>query len=146
MTEQHTQADVILKLHNKIEDKNKQILKLKKQLEENSQTNNNKETNSEEEEKEEEDEAFFKNIKPKSVGFKERKNAVAEWFKAKGKSHKASIPKISEAVFGYRTANSTHSQYSAMRNAIQDDPRVISANSKDGRFIEYTLNNKVKID
>lgn len=149
MSTETTQAEVILNLINKVEDKNQRIKELENKIRKfEDQTKNSQNSNNEQQdqEKEEEDEAFFKTMKPKAVGFKERKNAIAEWFKNQGRTTTASIPVISEQVFGYRTANSTSSQYSAMRNAIQEDPRIQSTNSKDGRFKEYTLNNKVKIE
>lgn len=148
MSTETTQSDVIMRLLDKIEAKDKHIQNLENRIQklqdqpENSQNSNNNQQDQENEE----DEAFFKTMKPKSVGFKERKNAIAEWFKSQGKMTTASIPVISEKVFGYRTANSTSSQYTAMRNAIQEDPRITPTNSKDGRFKEYTLNNKVKIE
>lgn len=143
-------SDVIMRLLSKIENKNQQIEDLKTKVAKKQAYQQQKQEEDKEEienqEQEEEADVFFKEMKPKTVGFKERRNAIVEWFKSKGKRHRASVPVISEKVFGYRTTNSSHSQYHAVRNAIQQEPRVISANSKDGRYTEYKLSNKVKVE
>jgi len=140
MTEQgRTQADVINRLLNKIEEQQKTIRELKTRI-----GKQQAEANPEPQDTEQEDkEAFFQVIKPSIVGASERKNAIVEWFKEQDKFHTATIPEMAEKVFGHRTENSSHKDYQAVVNALTEEPRIISAESREGRYQEYKLSNKV---
>lgn len=143
-----TQTDVVMRLLDKIEEQQDKIQELEKHTAKLQAHKNIKQSQQEEENNEDEttdEDVFFKAMKPRQVGYSERKNAISEWFKSQdSKFHTASIPKISEEVFGYRTRDSKNKHYIAIRNAIQKEPRVIPSNSKDGKFKEYKLSPKVK--
>lgn len=128
---------MINRLLDKIQEKNEKIEELQNRLGK-QQAESNPEP-----QQEEEKEAFFKVIKPSVVGANERKNAIVEWFKSKEKFHTATIPEMAEKVFGHRTKNSSHKEYKAMVNALQEEPRVIPTESHKGRYKEYKLSNKV---
>lgn len=140
MTEQgRTQADIIDRLLNKIEEQQKTIRELENRIGKQQAEANPEPTGEEKEDKE----AFFQVIKPSVVGASERKNAIVEWFKEQDKFHTAIIPDITEEVFGHRTENSSHDDYRAVVNVITEAPEIIPGEGREGRYQEYKLSNKV---
>jgi Sec-independent protein translocase protein TatA len=134
-----TEADVIMRLLDKIEEQRKTIRALK---EYESEETNQSETEDQEKKNEEQTES----LDPLDVRKDKRSDRIVEYFKEHGTGHMATIPELAKEVFDSRVKDSSDEQYIAITNTLSDDPRLTSTKKKKGRYTQYKLNPRLKRD
>jgi len=131
-----TEADVIMRLLDKIEEQRKTIRALKEYESE--------ETNQSEDQEDSTDQA--ESLDPLDVRKDKRSDRIVEYFKEHGTGHMATIPELAKEVFDSRVKDSSDEQYIAITNTLSDDPRLTSTKKKKGRYTQYKLNPRLKRD
>jgi len=135
-----TEADVIMRLLDKIEEQRKTIRALKEY------ESDDQETNQSSEEDQETEGEQTESLDPLDVRKDKRADRIVEYFKEHDTGHMATIPELAKEVFDSRVSDSSDQQYIAITNTLADDPRLTSTKKKEGRYTQYKLNPRLKRD
>lgn len=135
-----TEADVIMRLLDKIEEQRKTIRALKEYESEETNQSEDQETNQEDSTDQAE------SLDPLDVRKDKRADRIVEYFKDHNTGHMATIPELAKDVFDSRVKDSSDEQYIAITNTLSDDPRLTSTKKRKGRYTQYKLNPRLKQD